>query len=126
MVFKETLLGVADNSGAKLALCIKVLGKPIGYPGAILIVTLKHAVAKKFRSKKKNLKRGEIHKVLLGSVCKSLYRKSGYYLAGPCNYVIILRKDNIFLPFGNRIKRPLFNDIRRTSVRIATIAPNLF
>jgi large subunit ribosomal protein L14 len=126
MVFKETRLGVADNSGARSALCIKVLNKPIGYPGALLIVTLKHTVPKKFRSKKKNLKRGEIHRVLLGSVASPVYRKSGYYLSGPCNYIIVLRKDNIYLPFGNRITRPLFKDVRRASIRIATIAPNLY
>jgi len=126
MIFKETSIGFGDNSGAKRALCIKVLSKPIGYPGAILIVTLKHAVPKKFRSKKKNLKKGEIHRVLLASVSKSLYRKSGYYLAGPCNYAIMLRKDNISLPFGNRIKRPLFLDVRHSSSRIGIIAPNLY
>jgi large subunit ribosomal protein L14 len=126
MVFKETKLCVADNSGARSILCIKVLNKPVGYPGAFLIVTLKRTVPKKFRSKKKNLKKGEIHKVLLASVSKTLYRKTGYYLGGPCNYAIILRKDNMFLPFGNRITRPLFKDVRQASIRIATIAPNLY
>jgi ribosomal protein L14 len=126
MIFKESCFGFADNSGARKALCIKVVRKPIGYPGALLIVTLKKAVPKKFRSKKKHLKKGEIHRVLLGSVSKSLYRKSGYYSAGPCNYAIMLRKDNIYLPFGNRIKKPLFLDVRNSSLRIATIAPNLF
>jgi len=55
-----------DNSGAKVAQSICVLGqKKIGYPGSIIVTTLKKAIPKKFKKKKKLLRRGEIHKILL-------------------------------------------------------------
>jgi len=58
MIVKETKLPVIDNSGAKQVLCITVLTnetgpKHVGYANSILITTIKRAVAKKFRSKKK-------------------------------------------------------------------------
>jgi large subunit ribosomal protein L14 len=126
LIFKESLLHIADNSGAKRVLCIKVLNKPIGYPGVILISAIKYAIPKKFRNKKKVIKKGEIHKVLLASTKRFIFRKTGYFLKGPLNLGIILRKDNLSLPFGNRIKHPLFLNIRKVSSRIASIAPNIY
>jgi len=81
---------------------------------------------KSFVTKKKIIKKGEIHKVLVGSVKKVIYRKSGYFIKGPFNLGIILRKDNSSLPFGNRIKLALFSDVRKASSRIALIAPNIY
>jgi len=126
MIFKETKLRVADNSGAKKVLCIKVLS-PKGVPGALLITTIKRAVPKKSRSKKKNLKKGEIHKALLVSTKKGLYRKSGLFITARENFVIILRKEHgALVPYGNRILRSLYQEVRKFSSRIAMMAPHLY
>jgi len=80
LIFQETKLKTIDNSGAKEVQCIKVLNKEnIGYPGDVLVVTIKYAIPKKFRSKRKNLKHGEIHKVLLAYTKKGIYRKTGLF-----------------------------------------------
>jgi len=57
MLFKESVINIIDNSGAKKILCIKVINKPIAYPGAIIIGSIKQAIPKKFRNKKKNNKK---------------------------------------------------------------------
>jgi large subunit ribosomal protein L14 len=124
MILKGTQLRLYDNSGAKKVKAILVPHN-VGKPGSILVVTIKFAIAKKFRSKKKNLKKGEIHKVLLVSTSKGVKRLTGTYLNGPANACIMLRKENISLPYANRIKRPLFREIRK-STKIAALAPNLF
>jgi len=77
MVFKETSLAISDNSGARRVLCIKVLKGNVGYPGAILVGVIKRAVTKKFRTGKRALKKGEIHKLLLVSARKERGRKTG-------------------------------------------------
>jgi len=54
MIFKESIISIIDNSGCKRVQCIKVLGQDAtGYPGSILVVTIKKAIPKKFRKKKK-------------------------------------------------------------------------
>jgi large subunit ribosomal protein L14 len=131
MIFKETRLSVIDNSGAKQVLCIKVLtnetgSKHVGYANSILITTIKHAVAKKFRSKKKNLCHGEIYKVLLAVTMYKKQRKTGQYLTGPRNGCILLRTENPYLPFGNRIKKSISYENRKYSSRIVIMAPDVY
>jgi large subunit ribosomal protein L14 len=127
LIFQETKLKTIDNSGAKKVQCIKVLNKKnIGYPGDILVTTIKYAVSKKFRSKRKSLRNGEIHKVLLAYTKKGVYRKTGLFLCAPDNKVIILRKENPTLPFANRIKVPIFYECRKASAKIFLIAPDIF
>jgi len=124
MVFKETKLTVVDNSGARKVLCIKVLRGSVGYPGAILVGVIKKAITKKFRSARRLLKKGEIHKLLLVSVRKELFRKTGTYISGPANLVVLLHKG--LEPLGTRIKMPLLKEVRKTSSKIAMMAPNLY
>jgi ribosomal protein L14 len=103
MIFQETKLPVIDNSGAKIVLCIRVIRtdigpKNIGYTSSVIVVTIKHAVSKKFRSKKKNLHAGEIHKAIVAISMFSKYRKTGQYIIGPLNGCVILRQENPRLP----------------------------
>jgi len=130
MIFKESILRVLDNSGAKRVLCIRVLrGNPahgVGFPGARCVTTIKYAVPKKFRTKKKNLRKGEIHKVLLISSRRTRMRKVGHRVGGIGNYVIMLRRENPILPFANRLRGPIFRGVR-TDVysKITMMAANL-
>lgn len=124
MIFQESCLPVIDNSGAKRILCIKVLGNTRGIPGSLLITTIKRAVHKKVK-KKKIIKKGEIHRALLVSCRKGLARKTGHHIRGHINGALILRRDNISLPFGNRIRCPIFRDIRSSFSKIIVMCPNL-
>lgn len=127
MIFKESKLTVIDNSGAKRALCICVLGQSkIAYPGSILVTTIKKAIPKKFKKKKKIIKRGEIHKLLLCFTRKGLERLTGHYINGPYNAAIVLRKENLTLPFANRIKMPVFLNVRVVSPKVLMMAPNFY
>lgn len=127
MIFKESKVTVIDNSGAKRAQCICVLGQAkIATPGNVLVTTIKRAIPKKFKKKKKVIKRGEIHKVLLCFTRKLIARLTGHFITGPFNAVIVLRKENISLPFANRVKMPVYFDVRKVSSKLLTMAPNFY
>jgi len=129
MIFKETKLSIIDNSGAKEVLVIRCLrtssARAPGYPGDRFVTTIKIAIPKKTKTKKKILKRGEIHKVLLVSCRKNLYRQVGHRIAGIANTAVILKKDNPSLPFGNRLKGPIFHEARHGFAKILFLAPNI-
>jgi len=124
MIFQESRLAIVDNSGAKEVLCIKVLGHTVGYVGARLIVTIKRAIHKRVK-KKKIIKKGEIHRVLLLSCRKGWYRKNGHRVAGTHNYGIILRRDNPTIPFGSRFRFPIFREIRAMYSKVFIMCPNV-
>jgi large subunit ribosomal protein L14 len=126
VIFKETVLESADNSGVKKCLCIKVLGHR-GIPGRLLIVTLKKIVKRKFRSKKKYLRKGEIHKALPVCTSKGFYRKSGFKISASSNSVVILRKEHgSLVPYATRIKKGIFREIRTSTSRVLSMAPYIY
>jgi len=126
LIQKETSLACIDNSGAKRVLCIKVLRNNYGYPGAVLVTTIKKVVTRRFRTKKKTLKKGEIHKVLLAFTKFGVTRKIGYHVKAASNAIIMLRKENITLPYANRLKLGIFFEARNLSSKIVTLSPNVF
>lgn len=127
MIIKESKVAVIDNSGAKRAKCIGILGQlKIGFPGSILITTIKKAIPKRFKKKKKVIKRGEIHKLLLCSTRKGLRRLTGHFLRAFRNSAVVLRKENFSLPFANRIKRLVFLEVRTRSTKISMMSHNAF
>jgi len=127
MIFKESYVAIIDNSGAKQVQCINVLGQgKIAYPGFTLVTTIKEAIPKKFKKKKKIIKRGEIHKILLCASKKGVARATGTYLTAPSNTGVVLRKENITLPFANRLKRIVFLEVRTASSKVMSMAPNIY
>lgn len=52
-------------------------------------------------------------------------RTPGNRVAGTGNYCVLLRRDNISLPFGNRMKTPIFREVRSTFSKIIIMCPNL-
>jgi len=127
LIFKESLLSLIDNSGVKSALCICVLNhNRVATPGTVLVTTIKVAIPKKFKKKKKQIRKGEIHKLLLCTSRKNVYRRMGHHLSGPANTAVVLRKDNISLPFANRIKNSIFFETRDISSKLLIMATNIF
>ena len=81
MIQTETVLGVADNSGARKVLCIKVLGgsrKRYAQIGDVIKVTIKDAIP---RGK---VKKGEIHKAVIVRTAKEVFRPDGSSIRFNC------------------------------------------
>jgi len=53
-------------------------------------------------------------------------RRTGQYITGPCNGCILLRAENPYLPFGNRIKKSISYETRKYSSRIVIMAPDVY
>ncbi|MDP3934874.1 MAG: 50S ribosomal protein L14 [Candidatus Giovannonibacteria bacterium] len=113
MIQHRTMLNVADNSGAKLVQCIKVLGgtrRRYAGIGDIVVVTVKIA------EPRKQVKRKEVHKALVVRQKNALRRPDGSYIRFDDNAVVILdgkepKGGRIFGPIPREIKEKGFNKI---------------
>ena len=89
MIQQETRLTVADNTGAKQVLCIKVLGgtrKRYARIGDIIVITIKKAIPNS------NLKKGEVHRAVVVRTKKELKRKDGSYIRFDDNAVVLINE----------------------------------
>src|SRR3990167_2422571 len=106
MIQHRTMLNVADNSGAKLVQCIKVLGgtrSRYAKIGDIIVVAVKVAEPRKAVKKK------EVHKALVVRQKNALRRADGSYIRFDDNAVIILDGED---PKGGRIFGPIPREIK--------------
>ena len=122
MIQQQTLLNVSDNSGAKIAKCIKVLGgfkKKIANIGDIVTVTVY-----KLRDMQKisKVKKGQIYRAIVIRTKKSIknYNTSNIFFSD--NAVILLDKQNNFI--ANRIIGPVPKQIKRNNVKISLLTNN--
>ena len=115
MIQQQTILKVADNSGAKTVKCIKVLGgvkKKIAKLGDIIIVSIKTLRNKsKFTSK---VNKGEIYKALIVRTKKKYVIKNGFTINFNENSVSLLNKQN--KPIGTRILGPLSKRLKKKNL----------
>ena len=121
MVQQETRLNVADNTGAKEVLCIKVLGgsrKRYARIGDVIIITIKKAIPNS------NLKKGEIHKAVVVRTKKELKRKDGSYIRFDDNAVVIINEQQE--PRGTRVFGPVARELRdKQFMKILSLAPEV-
>jgi len=105
MIQQQTLLKVADNSGAKLVKCIKVLGglkRKTAFTGDIIVVSI---IKLRNRSKiTSKVKKGEVYKALILRT-KSKIMKKSYQLFSNGNYVCLINKQG--KPISTRILGPI-------------------
>ena len=117
MIQHRTMLNVADNSGARLVQCIKVLGgtrKRYAKIGDIIVVTVKVAEPRKAVKKK------EVHKALVVRQKNALRRPDGSYIRFDENAVVILEGTE---PKGGRIFGPIPREIKEGGfTKIASLA----
>jgi len=110
MIFVSTKLGVADNSGAKIAKCIKIYGlgfKKIGHVGDLLLLTIKKAISKN-KIKKKTIYHG-----LIVMVKQYNYRKDGSIVKFNGNRVLLFMSNDSNIKFlGSRVYGPLMKEIK--------------
>ena len=121
MIQQETRLTVADNTGAKEVLCIKVLGgskKRYARGGDLIVVTIKKSIPSA------NLKKGEVHKAVVVRTKKESKRKDGSYIRFDDNAVVIVNDNKE--PRGTRVFGPVARELReRKFMKILSLAPEV-
>jgi large subunit ribosomal protein L14 len=120
MIQQESRLRVADNSGAKEVLCIKVLGgskRRYASIGDIIVVTVKDASPG-------GVKKGTVSKAVIVRTKKEIRRKDGSYIRFDDNAVVLLTASEE--PRGTRIFGPVARELReRDFMRIVSLAPEV-
>ena len=121
MIQQETRLKVADNSGAKEILTIKVLGgtsRKYANIGDIIVATVKSATPGG------TVKKGEIVKAVIVRTKTGKRRNDGSYIKFDDNAAVIIRDDNT--PRGTRIFGPVARELReRDYMKIVSLAPEV-
>ncbi len=121
MIQQESRLNVADNSGAKEVLCIRVLGhtrQRYAGIGDKIVVTVKDASASGA------IKKGTVSKAVIVRTRKEIRRKDGSYIRFDDNAVVLLNASDE--PRGTRIFGPVARELRdRDYMRIVSLAPEV-
>jgi len=121
MIQTESKLHVADNSGARSVLCIKVLGsskRRYASVGDIIVVSVKDAMPGS------NLKKGEVAKAVIVRTAKEVARKDGSYIRFSDNAAVII--NNQKEPVGTRIFGPVARELRDNNfMKIVSLAPEV-
>lgn len=121
MIQTESRLNVADNSGAKQVLCIRVLGgtgKRYARIGDTIVVTVKDAVASG------NAKKGSVSKAVVVRTKKEIRRADGSYIRFDDNAVVLLNAAGEMR--GTRIFGPVARELREKQyMKIVSLAPEV-
>lgn len=122
MIQERTVLNVADNSGARYVMCIKVLGgsgRRYANIGDIIKVTIKEAVP---RTK---VKKGDVLKAVVVRTKKGIRRSDGSIIRFDNNACVLLNDTNI-QPIGTRIFGPVTRELRNEKfMKIISLAPEV-
>ena len=121
MIQQETRLKVADNTGAKEVLCIKVLGgsrKRYARTGDLIIITVKKAIPGS------NVKKGEVHKAVVVRTKKERKRLDGSYIRFDDNAAVLVNDNKE--PKGTRVFGPVARELReKRFMKILSLAPEV-
>ena len=121
MIQQESLLKVADNSGAKLVKCIKVLGgtkRRYGSIGDIIVVSVKEVLPNQ------TIKKGVILKGVIVRIKKEYRRKDGSYIRFDDNAAVIIDENKN--PKGTRVFGPVARELRdKDFMKIISLAPEV-
>ena len=121
MVQSETVLDVADNSGARKVLCIKVLGgsrRRYASLGDIIVVSVKEAIPNA------KVKKGDVTKAVIVRTTKEVGRADGSYIKFDSNSAVLI--DNQREPIGTRIFGPVARELRaKKFMKILSLAPEV-
>ena len=121
MIQTETLLDVADNSGARKVLCIKVLGgsrRRYATIGDLIVVSVKEAIPNA------RVKKGDVMKAVVVRTAKEIGRPDGSFIRFDNNSAVLV--DNQREPVGTRIFGPVARELRaRKYMKILSLAPEV-
>ena len=121
MIQTETVLEVADNSGARKVACIRVLGgsrRRYASVGDLIVVSVKDAIPNA------RVKKGEVRRAVVVRTASAISRSDGSYIRFDDNAAVIL--DNQKEPVGTRIFGPVARELRaRKFMKIISLAPEV-
>ncbi len=121
MVQEYTRLNVADNSGAKKVMCIRILGgsgKRYGSVGDIIVVSVKSAIPNS------QVKKGDVSRAVIVRTKKEIRRDDGSYIRFDENAAVLL--DGQGEPRGTRIFGPIARELREKDfMKIISLAPEV-
>ena len=120
MIQQESRLRVADNSGAKEVLCIRVLGgtgKRYASIGDVIVVAVKSAIPSG------DVKKGSVSKAVEKKKKKEVGRPDGSYIRFDDNACVLLNNGGEMR--GSRIFGPVARELRATNMKIISLAPEV-
>jgi large subunit ribosomal protein L14 len=117
----QTILDVADNSGAKKVMCIKVLGgskRRYASLGDVIVVSIREAIPQA------KVKKGEVARAVIVRTAREVKRPDGSYIRFDGNSAVLIDKD--LEPVGTRIFGPVARELRaRKFMKIISLAPEV-
>jgi large subunit ribosomal protein L14 len=121
MIQTETRLRIADNSGAKVVSCIKVLGgskRRYAYVGDIIVVAVKEAMPNS------KVKKGDVVKAVIVRTAKEIRRSDGSHIKFDDNSAVLINQQSE--PIGTRIFGPVARELRaKNFMKIISLAPEV-
>jgi len=121
MIQTESVLDVADNSGAKKVLCIKVLGgskRRFATVGDVIVVSIKEAIPNA------KVKKGSVMKAVIVRTKKEMGRADGTFIRFDTNSAVLI--DAAGEPIGTRIFGPVARELRaKKYMKIVSLAPEV-
>ena len=121
MIQMQSILDVADNTGARAVMCIKVLGgskRKYATIGDVIVVSVKEAIPRG------RVKKGEVMKAVVVRTAKEIGRKDGSYIRFDTNSAVLI--DNAREPVGTRIFGPVARELRaKKFMKIISLAPEV-
>ena len=120
MIYPQTILTVADNTGAKKVMCIRILGgnKKYAKIGDTIIAVVKEAIPNM------PIKRSNIVRAIIVRTKKSIRRQDGMYIRFDDNAVVIVNAEQN--PRGTRVLGPISREIRdKRYSKIVSLAPEV-
>ena len=120
MIYPQTILTVADNTGAKKVMCIRILGgnKKYAEIGDTIIAVVKESIPNM------PIKRSDVVKAIVVRTKKTIRRPDGMYIRFDDNAAVIVNADNN--PRGTRVFGPVAREIRdKNFSKIVSLAPEV-
>jgi large subunit ribosomal protein L14 len=121
MIQMQTNLDVADNSGARRVMCIKVLGgskRKYAAVGDVIVVSIKEAIPKG------RVKKGDVHRAVIVRTAKEIRRVDGSSIKFDRNAAVLINKQGE--PIGTRIFGPVTRELRgKKFMKIISLAPEV-
>ena len=121
MIQMQSNLDVADNSGARRVMCIKVLGgskRKYAGIGDVIVVSVKDAIPRG------RVKKGDVHQAVIVRTAKELHRQDGTSIRFDTNAAVLINKQGE--PIGTRIFGPVTRELRgKKFMKIVSLAPEV-
>ncbi len=121
MIQMQTVLDVADNSGAKKLMCVKVLGgsrRRYASVGDVIVVSIREAIPNS------KVKKGDVARAVIVRTAREIRRADGSYIRFDNNSAVLVSPQNE--PVGTRIFGPVARELRaKRFMKIVSLAPEV-